>query len=55
MNSKDYSTMSNNKKSLEKGDEAPEFTANTYNGNSVSLTKLQKTGQVVLIFIRGFS
>ncbi|MCD6271970.1 MAG: hypothetical protein J7K30_03770 [Deltaproteobacteria bacterium] len=47
--------MSNNKKSLEKGDKSPEFTANTYNGNSVSLTKLQKVGQVVLVFIRGFS
>jgi len=47
--------MSNNNKLLEKGDEAPEFTANSYNGNSISLTKLQKVGPVVLIFIRGFS
>ena len=47
--------MSNNKKSLEKGDDAPEFTANTYNGNIISLTKLQKVGRVVLVFIRGFS
>ena len=47
--------MSNNKKSLEKGDEAPEFIANAYNGNSVNLTKLQKIGQVVLVFIRGFN
>ena len=52
---KDYSTMSNNNKLLEKGDEAPEFTANSYNGNSISLTKLQKAGPVVLVFIRGFS
>ena len=54
MNSKDYSTMSNNKL-LEKGNEAPDFTANTYNGSSISLAKLQKVGPVVLIFIRGFS
>ena len=51
---KDYSAMSNNKL-LEKGDEAPGFIANTYNDNSISLTKLQKVGPVVLIFIRGFS
>ena len=54
MNSKDYSTMTNNKL-LEKGNEAPDFTANTYNGSSISLAKLQKAGPVVLIFIRGFS
>ena len=53
MNSEDYSTMSNNKL-LEKGDEAPGFTANTHNDNSISLTKLRKAGPVVLIFIRGF-
>ena len=47
--------MSNNNKLLEKGDEAPDFTANTYNGSSISLAKLQKAGPVVLIFIRGFS
>ena len=46
--------MSNNTL-LEKGDHAPEFTANSDNGNSISLTKLQKVGPVVLIFIRGFS
>ena len=47
--------MLNNNKLLEKGDEAFEFTADTYNGNSINLTKLQKVGPVVLIFIRGFS
>jgi len=47
--------MSNNNKLLEKDDEAPDFTANTYNGSSISLAKLQKAGPVVLIFIRGFS
>ncbi len=47
--------MPNNNKLLERGDEAPDFTANTYNGSSISLKKLQKVGPVVLIFIRGFS
>jgi hypothetical protein len=51
---KDYSTMSNNKL-LEKGDAAIEFIANTYDGKNISLSKLQKAGPVVLIFIRGFS
>ena len=52
---KDYSTMSNNNKLFEKGDEAIEFIANTYDGKNISLSKLQKAGSVVLIFIRGFS
>jgi peroxiredoxin len=47
--------MPNNNKWLEKGDAAPEFTANTYDGENISLSKLKKTGPVVLIFIRGFS
>ncbi len=52
---KDYSTMSNNNKLLEKGDEAPGFIATTYDGKNISLSKLKKAGPVVLIFIRGFS
>ncbi|MBW2568511.1 MAG: redoxin domain-containing protein [Deltaproteobacteria bacterium] len=47
--------MPNNTKLLVKGDKAPEFTANTYNGSSISLSKLKKAGTVVLIFIRSFS
>jgi len=54
-NPKDYSTMPNNNKLLEKGDAAPEFIANTYDGKNIGLSKLKKTGPVVLIFIRGFS
>ncbi len=53
-NPKDYSAMPNNKL-LEKGDEAPEFTASTYDGKDISLSKLEEAGPVVLIFIRGFS
>ncbi len=55
INSEDYSTMSNNNKLLQKGDEAPEFTANTYNDTSINFAQLRKSGPVVLIFIRGFS
>lgn len=55
MNSEEYSTMSNINTLLEKGDEAPQFTANTYSGANLSLTQLQKSGPVVLVFIRGFS
>ncbi|MBW1848687.1 MAG: redoxin domain-containing protein [Deltaproteobacteria bacterium] len=47
--------MSNNNKLFEKGDKAPEFIANTYDGKNISLSKLKKAGPVVLIFIRGFS
>lgn len=54
-NPKDHSTMSNNNKLLEKGDEAPQFTADTYHGTRISLTQLLKSGPVVLVFIRGFS
>jgi len=53
--SKDYSAMANNNKLLEKGDEAPEFTASTYDGESIGLSELKEAGPVVLIFIRGFS
>ncbi|MEA3417096.1 MAG: hypothetical protein U9R02_13265 [Thermodesulfobacteriota bacterium] len=47
--------MSNNIKLLVKGDKAPEFIANAYNGSSISLSRLLKVGPVVLIFIRSFS
>ncbi len=47
--------MPNNTKLLVKGDKAPEFIANTYNGSSISLSRLKKAGPVVLIFIRSFS
>lgn len=55
VNSEDYSAMSNHNQLLEKGDEAPKFTADTYNGIRISLTQLQKSGPVVLVLIRGFS
>ena len=55
INSEDYSTMSNNNKLLQKGDEAHEFTANTYNDSNINFAQLRKSGPVVLIFIRGLS
>lgn len=47
--------MLNNTKLLEKGDKAPDFTAHTYNNDSISLSNLKKAGLIVLVFIRGFS
>ena len=52
---KDCPAMPNNTKLLVKGDKAPEFIANTYNGSSIRLSRLLKVGPVVLIFIRSFS
>jgi len=52
---KDCPAMSNNIKLLVKGDKAPEFIANAYNGSSIRLSRLLKVGPVVLIFIRSFS
>lgn len=50
-----YSDMLNNTKLLEKDDKAPDFTAHTYNNDSISLSNLKKAGLIVLVFIRGFS
>ena len=47
--------MPNNTKLLVKDDKAPGFTANTYNGSSISLSELKKAGTVVLVLIRSFS
>ena len=38
---------------LRVGNEAPDFTGETYRGNTVRLSELYKSGPVVLIFYRG--
>jgi len=39
---------------LQKGDPAPNFTEKDIEGNVINLSKLVKTGNVVLLFYRGF-
>jgi len=40
---------------LQKGDTAPNFTVNNYNGTKISLSEFIKQGRVFLVLIRGFS
>lgn len=40
---------------LEVGNAAPDFTAKTFDGQELTLSKLLAESPVVLVFIRGFS
>jgi len=48
-------TMSDKTKRLESGTEALDFSAETFDGKTVSLWELAGRGPVVLVLLRGFS
>jgi peroxiredoxin len=47
--------MSDRTKRLERGAEAPDFRAETFDGKALSLRELTERGPVVLVLLRGFS
>ena len=47
--------MSSSEDLLKAGDEAPEISAQTFDGREITLSALVREGPVVLVFIRGFS